>query len=426
MVRTGALLLVLIALPLRADRVRVIVATGLPEISIASVGALREDVIGSLETASRIERWGSGPAFAVEVDESELEALRRDPRVAAVSPDTGGEGALVESLPIVGADLARAQGFDGTGVTVAILDGGIDAAHADFAGRIVAAECFCDNLDGTGCCPNAQTRQSGAGSVRDDDGHGTNVAGIVAGGGAIAARGVAPNAKLIVLKVMDRNGFKSFTQVYRAIEWLVNNAPDVRVINMSLGTFALHAPGDCDRNATAIGVQPLVAALRARGVLITASTGNSSSLTGTTLPACMADVLGIGATWDSTGAMASPWCTDSAATTETVTCFTNSTASIDLVAPGAPIRASGRDGRTSQYFGTSQAAPHVAGALALMRQKNRDVPAEQLESILKTTGKPVTDTRNGRVFPRLDIAAALSAVPAPPRVTGPRRRSVRH
>lgn len=411
------------ALPLHAERVRVVIAVDVPAYSASSVSTLRADVMESLETARAIERWGEGRAFSAEVDRAELDRLRRDPRVRAVAIDDGGEGSLLESVPLVGANVAHAQKLDGAGVTVAVLDTGIDANHPDFAGRVVAQQCFCDNLDGSGCCPSAEREQSGPGAAYDDHGHGTHVAGIIAGAGNAAPHGVAPRARIVAVKVMDSaSSFRSFTQIYRALEWIDATRKDVRVINMSLGSHALYSTFDCGSGAIALGMRDVVNRLRARGVLITASTGNHASTTGTTLPACMTEVLAVGATYDVAGEHRA-FCPSITDTADQVACFTNSTDAMDIVAPGSSIVASRRGGGSIIYDGTSMAAPHVAGAIALMQQlSGNTITADETETLLKTTGRSVMDVRNGLAFPRLDVAAALAATPKAPPV--PRRRSV--
>lgn len=407
---------IVLALPLRAERVRVVVAVDLPEVGAASAGALRDAVMASVERAARAEPWGRGRAFSASLTERDIERLRRDPRVRAISLDTGGSGALFESVPRVKADLMHAQGFDGRGVTVAVLDTGIDARSPDFTGRIVGQRCFCDNLDGTGCCPGGDTTSDAPNAARDDNGHGTHVAGIIAGGGVSAPRGVAPGANILAVRVLDAgNRFRSFAQIHRALEWIAQERPDVRVINMSLGSNALFSTTDCGSAAIAWGMRDVIDLLRSRGVLIVASTGNESSVDGTTLPSCMREVVAVGATFDADGA---------GARADQITPFTNSTDAIDVVAPGAAIVSTRRGGGASMAVGTSMAAPHVTGALALMHQKSRGtLSADQAEELLRLTGQPVLDGRNGLLFPRLDVAAAVNATPVGP--TKARRRAVR-
>ena len=391
--RVRALLtLLFLALPLHADRIRVVVAFD---------GAV----------AAKGERWGDTDVYSMEVDRAELDALRRDPRVLAVTIDEGGQGGLAESIPRVGGDVLRAQGVDGRGQTIAVLDTGIDTDHPDFAGRIVAEQCFCDNLDGTGCCPGSAKQLSGPGAAEDDNGHGTHVTGIAAGAGAVAAPGMAPAAEIVAVKVMDfQNKFRSFKQIFDGLRWIEDNHPEVDVINMSLGSAALYTPAQCTAPAVAFGLQPVIGRLRQRGVLIAACTGNNNRTDATWLPACMTEVVAVGATPDNA---------------DTITTYTNSSPSMDIVAPGSQIEASARGGGKVTSNGTSMATPHVAGTILLIRQvSGPGLSADFLMELLRRTGKPVLDTRNGLTFPRLDALAAVSASPRPP--GAPRRRSVGH
>ena len=387
----------ILAFPLCAERVRVVVAYHDAE-------------------EGHGKRWGDAPVFSFDVERAELDALRHDPRVLAVTVDEGGQGGLLESIPVVGADALRAQGIDGRGRTIAVLDTGIDTDHPDFAGRIVEEQCFCDNVDGSGCCPGGLLRRSGPGAAEDDNGHGTHVTGIAAGGGAVAAPGVAPAAKIVAVKVMDaQNRFRTFTQIYDALAWIADHRPDVDAINMSLGSFARYEPQNCGGAAVALGLQPVIARLRQRGVLIAACSGNDGDTKGLWLPACMDEVLAVGATFDVPGPRGTP---------DAVVGFTNSTMSLDILAPGADIVSSARGGGKVSLSGTSMATPHVAGTILLIRQvSGPHLSADFLQELLRRTGKPVLDTRNGLTFPRLDALAAVSAAPRPPGV--PRRRASR-
>jgi subtilisin family serine protease len=399
--------------------VRVIVAVGLPAEAVAkadSADSATAAVLESLPRGTPVERWGNAPVFEAEVDPGEIDRLARDPRVRAIEIDRGGQAGLFESIPLIRADVVHAAGWSGAGVTVAVVDSGIDAGHPAFAGRVVGEQCFCTAANGTGCCPNGMTEQSGAGSAHDDYGHGTHVSGILAGGGTWIPRGVAPGASIVAVKVLDYEGkLKSFTQIYRALEWIDTAHPEVRVINMSLGSNTLYAAGEsCDISATGLGLTPVIEKLRARGVVITASSGNQGSSTSTALPACMTPVLGVGAVYDAPGNHPF-FCNAPNASADQIACFSNSTSALDLLGPGAPIVSAWPGGKLNTLGGTSMAAPHVAGVIALMLEAAREhLTATQIETILEVTGRPIVDSRNGVVLPRVDAAAAIAVTPRPP------------
>jgi subtilisin family serine protease len=202
-----------------------------------------------------VGRWS---AFAAEIDAVPIpRSSQRSARARRRHRHRRQRRTRAES-PLIGADLVHAQGIRGEGTTVALLDSGIDTDHPAFAGRIAAEACFCDNLDGTGCCPSGVTQRSGPGSAEDDQGHGTHVAGIVSG--------VAPATHIVAVKVLDSaNRFRSFTQIYRALEWIADNRPDVDAINMSLGSDARLTDWECESYAISWGLQPVIARLRKRG-----------------------------------------------------------------------------------------------------------------------------------------------------------------
>jgi subtilisin family serine protease len=392
----------------------------------ANVSQLQQRVLDTIHGSFAVtQRWRTIAGFAGLADAVAVDSLVANPSVRHIGVDVGGGGSLAQSIPLIGAHLVQTSGYLGRGVTVAVLDTGAATVHPDLQAAIVDQHCFCRNSDGSGCCPNGTTEQDGAGSAEDDHGHGTNVSGIIASRGRIGAAGVAPEAKLVVVKVMDRSSrFSSSSQVISGLDWVASTHPEVRVINMSLGTSARFA-GECDHLATFVRAFALIIdSLRSRGTLVFASTANTASATQIEAPACIRNAVAVGAVYDgNVGSVTFDGCSDTVTSADRIACFSNSSHALDLLAPGARITSTGRGGGTSTFSGTSQAAPHVAGTAALLLEASSSLTSDQIETALKLTGRWLTDSRNGLSFPRLDsYGAASSVVRQPIR----RRRAIRH
>jgi subtilisin family serine protease len=360
---------------------------------------------------------------AFDADARSLGALETDPNVEAVDLDVPGRAGDAESLPLIGGNTVHAMGLRGDGITVAVLDSGFDATNADLANVVVDEQCFCRNADGTGCCPNHQTTQSGSGAARDENGHGTNVTGIIASRGTVAPIGVAPGVKVVAVRVLAPDGsFSGISQVIAGLQWLADVHPEVRVVNMSLLTNQ-HFANNCD-DAAAFNQQiaVLVSQMRARGTLVFACSGNTASSTSMGSPACVTPVVAVGAVYDSNVGALTFNCTDTTTAADQITCFTDSDSALDLLAPGAQITSTGLGSPLSTYHGTSQASPHAAGSAAVLMAMRPDLSASVVESLLKLTGKPLFDARNGVTTPRIDLLAAVEALQNEP----PKRRAARH
>ena len=367
-----------------------------------------------------ITHWNAVLGMAGWVTPFGLRRLAASPDVSRVYLDMAGHAEDLQADALVHADQARAAGYTGAGVTVGILDSGMQEDHPDLADSLVTEYCSTSG----GNCPNGLNTQTGAGAARDDNGHGTNVAGIVTGNGTIAPVGIAPSTKVVAVRVLAANGsFGSTAQVITGLQFILDHPEyGVKVINMSLGTDALF-PGTCD------GVNPnftsIVHSLRLQGVTLFASSGNQQATTEMALPACIKEVVAVGAVYDSNFGTSAVFCNSSTAA-DKVTCFSNSSSALDLLAPGAAYTSTGRGSGTSTYYGTSQASPTAAATAADLLQKNPALTPAQIESTLKATGKLVTDSRNGRVTPRVDVIAALDApVDTMPPTVRPRATNVR-
>jgi subtilisin family serine protease len=396
-----------------SERARVIVALrepgdgGLAERS-AAVAAMQRSVARDVDASQlRItQAYAAIPALSGEITAAGLSSLLGNPSVVRIDLDPEIHAALAQSVPLIHADEVHDMGFTGRNVVVAVLDSGIEEKHRDFNGRLLAEECFCTAASGAGCCPNGTTRQSGAGSAPDDNGHGTNVAGIIAGVGAVAPKGVAPSAKLLDVKVLGGDGSGSFSGILAALDFILTSRPDVKVVNVSIESTLFG--GVCDTAASF--TQSFASAansLKARGTIIFASSGNNASTSQVAAPACVSSVVSVGAVYKGNVGAVSFGCSDPTTSVDQVACFSNSGTKVDVVAPGAAITAAGRGGGTSTYLGTSQACPMAAGVAALLLEAKPALTPDQIARALESSGTPVTDRKNGRTFPRINAKAAL-------------------
>ncbi|MEW9556079.1 S8 family serine peptidase [Nonomuraea sp. NPDC050783] len=351
----------------------------------------------------------------------ELTRLAADPRVTSIHRDrTYAPADVSPNLKLIGADQAHAKGVTGTGQAVAVLDTGIDRDHPWFSGRIVAEACFSAVETGVeSLCPNGQPEQTGegaadamtpkclAGEVNLCD-HGSHVAGIAAGSG-----GVAPQAGIVAVQVFSRvndedvcgepSCLLAFESSLRlALDYVTGLDQPLAAVNLSLGGALSET--DCDAGEEGAILKPKIDALLAKGVATVVAAGNES-FEGASYPACISSAVAVGAN-DNNDAIAD---------------FSNRGALVDLFAPGVDIESAVPDNRTTVYSGTSMATPHVAGALALMKQASPQAPIGDLIDSLKSTGRPYTYEANGTqvTTPRLDLAAALAGATPQPTVTQP-------
>lgn len=354
--------------------------------------------------------WNTINAFSGFVSFEGLEKLSQDPDIARVDLDVSGQGGLNQSRFLIGADDVNDAGFTGQGVTVAVLDTGIDTNGFDLEDDIDGQQCFCENEDGSGCCPNGQTSMSGDGSAEDGHGHGTNISGIITSEGNIAPEGIARDAKIVAVKVLDNNNsFSNTSQIISGLEWVLLNRPDVDVVNMSLGTSTLFG-GVCDNlSAFNMAFAEVIGELVNSGVVVFASTQNNGSINSIASPACISDTVSVGAVYDGdNGNVDILGCSDNNTFADKVCCFTNSGEIMDLLAPGSQITSTGRTIGISTQSGTSQASAHASASAALLREADPDISPEDIRQVLRVTGATVVDHRNDIPFPRINILAAVN------------------
>jgi len=307
-----------------------------------------------------------------------------DPALDSAKAQT--PGILEVNAPQVWSQL----GVTGQGVGVAIVDSGV-YPHPDLADRIVAS------IDFTTASPTVSTTSTG-----DPGGHGTHVAGLVAGDGTLsggAYTGVAPRANIINVRVIDATGSSNVSTILRGLQWVLanRNAYNIRVVNMSLGATPTGSYKS-DFMATAAEV------LNFAGVTVVVSAGNTGPLAGTvTTPATDPYVVTVGALDDNGTSL--PF-------DDLMTVFSSRGRTVfdnlskpDLVAPGRKmisLRSPGSEldtlfpdrqvvatgALTANYYrlsGTSMAAPVVTGVIALMVERNPTLSPAQIKKRLKSS-----------------------------------------
>lgn len=247
-------------------------------------------------------------------------------------------------------DYAYKIGLTGENVTVAVMDTGI-APHPDFDNRVVM---FKD------CINNRVT-------LYDDNGHGTHVAGIVAGSGSMSKnrmyQGIALKANLIVIKVLDKNGNGNTANVLQGVDWLIKNKDryKIRLLNISVGML---------KNAGGKEKQDLLDAVNAvwdAGIMVVTAAGNNGPRENTvTIPGVSRKVLTVGSMDDRTDETGTYIGKDGYSGAGPTDCCIMKP---EILAPGTNVVSCSMDGRNYiKKSGTSMAAPVVTGALALAFQ----------------------------------------------------------
>ncbi len=332
-------------------------------------------------------RYRFAPALVLEVrDRGVLDLLERRSDVRRVRLDAAGSGALLESRALIGADALFEDGITGDGTVVAVLDTGVDAAHPDLEDAVIHRWHFLDAGSTTG---------EGA---EDDHGHGTHVAGIIAGRGGVAPRGVAPGARVAAIKVLDENNRGFFSDWTAGVEHVValheaDNGIRIDAINLSVQSD-VPFEGVCDDLFAAFSAA-FEAAIE-RGITVFAASGNGGSTRAIALPACYSSAISVGSS--------------SVDPPDRISAFTNRTPILDVLAPGEAITAAALGGGSETRTGTSQSCAHVTAVACLLREIAPDLSPARLRALLRATGTPVFDARLGSTFPRVDALAAATAL----------------
>ncbi|MBU0493763.1 MAG: S8 family peptidase [Chloroflexi bacterium] len=332
------------------------------------------------------------PAAAAQATPQKIDELRQDPTVETVWLDLPVHTCLNVSVPLIQAPAVWQAGIDGRGIRIAIVDTGLDMNHPDFAGRIGSTTDF-----------------TGQGAL-DNNGHGTHVAGIAAGAGAVY-RGVAPGATIYAAKVLRGDGSGMFSDVMAGVEWAVQQ--NAHVINLSLGSA-----GSSDGNDA---LSQTCDAAVGRGVVMCVAAGNAGPGPQTVgSPGASRLSITVGATddGDAVASFSSRGPTADGRTKPDV-CFPG----VGIIAPRANGTSMGHpiDSLYTEASGTSMATPHTAGTAALLLQAKPGLSPAQVKDLLQTTARNLGLDGNvqgaGRAVVFAAYQKALGAAPPVPTPT---------
>ncbi len=379
-------------------------------------------------------RYRHLPVVRMQVLPVALELLAGDPRVERITPNRRLRAFDREGNQLMNVPAVHSLGFRGRGIGVAVLDTGVDYRHSELSpgGRDPVTSktiLLWDSVNNDN-------------DPMDREGHGTSVAGIVAG----KERGVAPEARIVAVRVLDEQGEGTEDQMLDGIDAVLDSIADgnpynIKVVNMSFGGYDDEewppGSGTCDAldPATAAAFERLTAA----GVAIFVAAGNGGCTRGVAWPACLSRAMAVGAVYDDAictlelplvgcvshtqsfgpGQCQKNGCSDEYKA-DRIACYSDSGDKLDVWAPADCARTAAPNDETESCFnGTSAAAPYASGVAALLSQAVPARTAEALTSALRSTGKPLRDSRNGITRNRLDAQAALAFLQACTAPTAP-------
>ncbi|MGA0862925.1 MAG: S8 family serine peptidase [Ilumatobacteraceae bacterium] len=338
--------------------------------------------------------------FAGELSADELALLRGDPRVGSVdlngivsnaATQTDGPDGFIypnDRIPWgldrldsrnLSFDGSYTYDTDGSGVTVYVVDSGVNATHVEFAGGRVqsgwdyrqnntALNSYIAIPGASPCGTSAESAAAADQGMTDQQGHGTHVSATVVG----ATVGVAKGATVIPVRALDCTGSGTYVMVDEALKWIASHhTSGPAVVNLSLGV----SPSDDDPNPTSTAIKNAINALIAEGIPVVVAAGNEQANSCLTMPVRYeADYAGV------IGVAASGWDDEEAS-------FSNWGDCVDVFAPGIDILSAYKTSSTSyiELSGTSMATPHVSGVVARLLEADTSRTPADIDSLITST-----------------------------------------
>jgi subtilisin family serine protease len=383
------------------------------------------------------QRLSLAPIVHATVPASLLPALAADPRVDAIALNH-----KVHALDATGRAYMHVNAiqppYTGTGVGIAFIDTGVDWTHPELAplgNKTIALFDYRGELspnDSNYVAPGSATY------AKDNDGHGTEVAGIAAAAGVnLTAIGVAPAATVVSVKVLDSSGNGTDTEIAEGINAVLasiaaGNPYNIRAANFSLGgydqgTGSAGVPQQPCDDEPGMPLVTLFQQLTDANVVPVVAGGNGGCTIGVSWPACISTSLAVSSVYEQAyqyaeytdalqcNATGVTGCTDNNPVPGTIACYDDSGPKLDVWAPTgavAPTMGGGYD--TQGFFGTSASAPYVAGMVALLAQASPATTAANARLALRNTGIAITDARNGITRNAVQADLALAGLTCPP------------
>lgn len=330
--------------------------------------------------------------FSATIPQSRLDRIKNDSRVEFISEDKLVEAYSQTTPTGISRVQALANTNKGTGIGVAVIDTGIDLKHPDLQNNIAA---------NYSCIKGKKTGQ-------DDNGHGTHVAGTIAAlNNGIGVVGVAPEAKLIAVKVLNTAGSGSWSSIICGIDWVTANAGiyNIKVANMSLGGSGT-SDNDCG-NTNNDAMHKAICRSSAAGVTYVVAAGNEADSANSFVPAAYNDsVITVSALADSDGLAGGLGGVTSYGPDDTFATFSNFGSAVDIGAPGVSIFSTWKGGSYKTISGTSMASPHVAGAAALYINSHPGSTWTQVRDGLVTAAESTGHTDPSGLHPELVLQAS--------------------
>ncbi len=394
---------------------------------MAAVSDIQQRMSSTLQAADQkriIHKFKYTPGIAITVDNGVLERLEQNSYVYRIFENGRRKPLLAESAPLVYPAHSSSRFNGENDWAVAVLDTGVDKYHEfmhdGVKSKVISEACYSrggytinyPEIDSL--CPGELFSSIYANSGLHCYGysgcdHGTHVAGIAAGNGG-SFNGVAAKGKIIAIQVFTgirdyfyrnvcgtgygQNCLIAFDlDILHGLErvYALKNEYKIAAVNLSLGggSFA----GTCDNQNTLIS--GIINSLKKAGIATVIASGNQYLSNGISFPACIKNAIAVGATYDAGNGI------------DGGTTYGNQSPTLDVYAPGSHIVSSVPGGGYSSKQGTSMAAPHVAGAWAVMKSIKPTGTVGEFEELIKTYGPNIKSRDGSFTRKRLDLGATL-------------------